>query len=127
MKVILIDDEPMNLLVLRRRLAEIDPTITILAAFTESKDVLLHVKNLKPDVVFTNIEMADGSIFELLEAMQPYTFDVIFVTGYQNFNYIQKAMRMGVFDYILKPVEPSELSWTIHRWREKQGRSLPVN
>jgi two-component system, LytTR family, response regulator len=124
MKVILIDDEPMNIAVLRRLLAKIDPAITVLGAFTESKDVLLHVKDLKPDVVFTNIEMADGSIFELLEAMQPYTFDVVFVTAYQNFGYIQKAMRMGVFDYIVKPVEPSELSLTIHRWREKQGRSL---
>jgi two-component system, LytTR family, response regulator len=124
MKVILIDDEPMNLLVLRRLLAEIDPTITIFAAFTESKDVLLYVKDLKPDVIFTNIEMSDGTIFELLEAMQPYTFDVIFVTAYQNFDYIQKAMRMGVFDYIVKPVDPSELSQTIYRWREKQGRSV---
>jgi two-component system, LytTR family, response regulator len=124
MKVVLIDDESMNLLVLRRLLAEIDPTITILAAFTESKDVLLHVKDLKPDVVFTNIEMADGSIFELLEAMQPYTFDVIFVTAKSQFEFLLRAMRMGAFDYIVKPVDREDLHLAINRWREKQGRSV---
>jgi response regulator of citrate/malate metabolism len=121
MKVILIDDEPMNLLVLRHRLAEIDPSITVLAAFTESKDVLLYVKDLQADVVFANIEMADGTIFELLEAMQPYTFDVVFVTAKSQFEYLLKAMRIGVFDYIIKPVEPAELAQMIYRWREKKG------
>ncbi len=61
----------------------------------------------KPDVVFLDIQMPDGSGFDLLEQIPLIDFQVIFVTAYDQ--YALRAIKFSALDYLLKPVDPQQL------------------
>ncbi len=64
------------------------------------------IKN-KPDLVFLDIEMQDGSGFDLLERIKNITFKVIFYTAFHK--YAVRAFKFSAIDYLLKPIDPDEL------------------
>ena len=66
------------------------------------------ITELKPDIVFLDISMPDGSGFDLLRHFKDcIDFKVIFVTAFEQ--YAIQAFKFHAFDYILKPVAPNEL------------------
>lgn len=76
----------------------------------------------KPDVLLTDIRMADGTGLELIEALQRDmpALKTVTISGYNDFNYAVKALKLRVEDYILKPIDPEE----IHRVFTKIARDL---
>ncbi|NOR87251.1 MAG: response regulator [Bacteroidales bacterium] len=65
------------------------------------------IKALKPDLVLLDIKMPDGSGFDLLNRFNNLDFKVIFITAHEE--YAIKAFRFSALDYILKPIDPSDL------------------
>jgi len=65
------------------------------------------IAQLAPDLVFLDVEMTDGTGFDLLQKLKPINFKVIFVTGHQDFAI--KAFRFSAIDYLLKPLDPNDL------------------
>jgi two-component system, LytTR family, response regulator len=71
------------------------------------------IKNNKPDLVFLDIQMADGSGFKLLETIKDINFDVIFTTAFDQ--YAIKAIKYSALDYLLKPIVPDELKSAVEK------------
>lgn len=71
------------------------------------------ITNTHPDLLLLDIELSDGTGFDLLEAFPDRTFRVIFITAYNH--YAIKAIRFGAFDYLLKPLEEEELAQALDR------------
>ncbi len=65
------------------------------------------INTLKPDLVLLDIKMPDGSGFDLLNKFDKLNFKVIFITAHEE--YAIKAFRFSALDYILKPIDPSDL------------------
>jgi two-component system LytT family response regulator len=65
------------------------------------------IRTLVPDLVFLDIEMIQGNAFDLLNRLQPQTFQVIFVTAFDN--YAIRAFKYSAVDYLLKPVDVEDL------------------
>ncbi len=65
------------------------------------------IKKYKPDLVLLDIQMGDGSGFDLLEKFDPVPFRVIFITAFDQ--YAIRAFRFNALDYLLKPIDPDEL------------------
>lgn len=76
------------------------------------------IRDKKPDVVFLDIQMPDGSGFRLLEELKDVPFDIIFTTAYDEFAI--KAIRYSALDYLLKPINPEELVIAVQKLK-KQG------
>jgi YesN/AraC family two-component response regulator len=72
---------------------------------------------LNPDILMTDIRMPDMNGLELIEAIHSVCPDLrcIIISGYDDFQYAQRAIRLGALDYILKPVEQRELERVITR------------
>jgi two-component system LytT family response regulator len=70
----------------------------------------------KPDVVFLDIRMPDGSGFDLLEQTKDIEYQVIFVTAHDN--YALKAIKFSALDYILKPIDPMQVVRAVEKIRE---------
>ena len=65
------------------------------------------IEEHKPDIVFLDIQMPDGTGFDLLRSIPNKTFEVIFITAHEEFAI--KAIKFSALDYILKPVDADEL------------------
>ncbi len=118
MKAIIIDDIEQARLTLRQDLKLYAPDVEIIA---EADGVIEGAKILKankPDVVFLDIQMRDGSGFDLLDILPEIPFKIIFITASDA--HAIKALRYAAVDYLLKPIDPDELKAALETLRKKQ-------
>ncbi len=73
------------------------------------------ISDLKPNLVFLDIELDDGKGFEILKALSDQEFKVIFTTAYDQ--YALKAFEYAAVDYVLKPYGPNEIRKAVDRVR----------
>lgn len=116
-KAILVDDERMSLEVLAIKLRKLAPEMEILATFQSSEEAVVGIRQLKPDVLFLDIEMPQMDGFTVLRRLEPYTFEVVFTTAYTQ--YAIEAIRQSALDFLLKPVREIELSSALQRLEKK--------
>ncbi len=119
MKAIIIDDELDAVELLQIRLGQFCPQVQVVAAHTSSVEGVAAIKELKPDLVFLDIEMPQMNGFQVLEAVEDVAFTLVFVTAYDKF--ALKAFKYSAIDYLLKPIESQELVKAVHK-AEKQER-----
>jgi two-component system, LytTR family, response regulator len=112
-KAVIIDDEPGNIVTLSELLKEYCPEISIedKAANIITAEQAIYKHN--PDLIFLDIEMPYGNAFDLLDKLSPVSFEVIFITAFNN--YAIKAFKYAALDYILKPVNIGELKMAVTR------------
>jgi len=106
-KAIVIDDELKSLKTLVMMLKEYCPVIDVVAEAKTALEGIREINTHKPDLIFLDIEMPNGSGFEMLESLPDRTFDVVFVTAYNH--YALKAIKVNASDYLIKPVDVQEL------------------
>ena len=113
MKAILIDDEPHNLYNLKALLETYCPQVDICALALDAEQGKAALYTHRPDLLFLDIQMPGQDGFGLLRSLAEYDFEVIFVTAYDQ--YAIQAMRFSAVDYLLKPVNISELQSAVTR------------
>ncbi|WP_019533729.1 response regulator transcription factor [Paenibacillus ginsengihumi] len=81
------------------------------------EDALLLIKDKKPDIVITDIRMPVLDGLELIRAVNEQSKGeapaFIIISGYNDFKYAQQAVRYGVHDFILKPIDQEEMTRTL--------------
>lgn len=110
-KLLIVDDEPR----IRQGLCESIPWNSI--GFSEvyeagnGRTAFEKVEEVRPHLVITDIRMPDMDGLQLIEKMRDNSIhsQVIIVSGYDDFTYAQQAIRFGVCDYILKPIDETDL------------------
>lgn len=122
MKAILIDDEKNNLDNLRQLLLTYCPSVQVIATAMNAADGKKFIHEQKPDLLFLDIQMPKKTGFDLLRELDHYSFEVIFVTAYDQFAI--QAVRFSAVDYLLKPVNIEELQAAVDRAeiRSKQNK-----
>lgn len=104
---IIVDDEPGNIDVLRKMVINFCENIEISGTAASVDEAIILIKDLKPDLVFLDIEMPGKNAFDLIDYLSPVDFEIVFVTAFEH--YALKAFRYSAIDYLLKPVNISEL------------------
>ena len=112
-KAIIIDDEVHCIDTLSILLADYCPEVEVMEKCMSAKKGLEAIEDIKPDLVFLDIEMPIMNGFELLEHFKQIPFAVIFTTSYDQ--YAIKAIRFSALDYLLKPIDPKELIAAVHK------------
>jgi two-component system, LytTR family, response regulator len=110
-KVVIVEDEIQAKNALETML--LDYNIKIYGHATGVNEAYELITTIQPDVVFLDIELVDGSSFDLLDKFSNIDFKVIFVTGHDNF--ALKAFRYNAIDYLMKPIDQLELKSAIDR------------
>ena len=118
LKAVLIDDDESNLSSLSEKLAKHCPQIQIVARCDNGGDGIASIEGLQPDVVFLDIEMPVMNGFLMLQKLTYKNFGLIFVTAYDH--YAIKAIRYSALDYLVKPVEISELQMAVKKAEENR-------
>lgn len=117
-RALLVDDEFDALVVLKLLLQKHEhiDVVDTAQSVDEAREIIFRAK---PDLVFLDIEMPQKSGFELLNAFPKPDFKVIFVTAYDQ--YAIKAFKYSALDYILKPVQATELEAAINKVIEQRN------
>ena len=113
LRAIIIDDEAHNRQTLCKLLERHCPEITVVGKASGVKNGIEAIKELHPDLVLLDVNMGDGTGFDLLHALMPVGFRVIFVSAMDK-NTI-RAFKLSGMEYLLKPVSPDELREAIDR------------
>lgn len=121
-KAIIVDDEHHCIESLSLQINNVCPGVQVIDKCRSAKAALDAIGKLKPDLVFLDIEMPVMNGFELLEELPEISFAIIFTTSYNQ--YAIKAIRFSALDYLLKPVDRSELINSIKKVQE--ARHLPI-
>ncbi len=116
-QAVLVDDEPQSCKSLAIKLKSVADDIEIIGTYHDPEKAISGFRKLKPGVVFLDIEMPGMNGFQLLENIEEFNFDVIFVTAYNE--YMLNALRISALDYLLKPVDTEELKNALDRLRKK--------
>ena len=112
-KAVIIDDEPAMQEVNRLLLNEYFSEVHLAGVANSVETGVQLIKNKKPQLVLLDIELGSGSGFQVLQQLKPYSFKVVFITGFDS--YALKAIKFSALDYILKPVNETEFQQAIHR------------
>ncbi|GMK37566.1 DNA-binding response regulator [Paenibacillus sp. CCS19] len=93
----------------------------IIGEADDGEDALALIKEKNPDLVITDIRMPilDGIGLIQAAANEQLSSSFIIISGYHDFSYAQQAMRHGVMDYVVKPIDEDELKDALARIREK--------
>jgi len=118
LKAILIDDEPDSIRLLALQLKAHCPQVEIAGQYSSSVEGLQAIRSLKPDLVFLDVEMPEMNGFELLDQLDDIFFSLIFVTAYNEF--ALKAFRFSALDYLVKPLDTSELQAAVKKAEKHQ-------
>jgi DNA-binding LytR/AlgR family response regulator len=113
MQVLILEDEQLAAERLRILLRQCDPGITICGVIDSVQDAVVWLKNMpQPDLLFMDIELADGKSFELFRHID-YQGPVIFTTAYDQ--YALDAFKYYSIDYLLKPVTQESLQGALNK------------
>ena len=121
LKTIVIDDEQAFIRNLKSILLAKVNDIEVVASARGVNEGLAKINEFEPDLVFLDIQMGDGTGFDLLRKLERVDFKVIFVTAYDQ--YAIEAFQFSAVDYLLKPVVSTDL------WRalEKAQKEIELS
>src|SRR5579883_2724891 len=111
-RAIIVDDEPSALEIINTLLKAETDEIEVCCVCSNIDDAIIAIKANRPDLLFLDIELADGTGFDILDKLPDIKAHVVFITAYEH--YSLKAIKHHAFDYILKPIAPQEFSKTVH-------------
>ena len=120
---VIIDDEDNARVALQSMLAANCADVVVLETASGVVDGVKLIQRVNPDLVFLDIQMQDGTGFDLLEMIPNPKFSVIFVTSFDN--YALKAFQFAAMDYLLKPIDPEVLVKAIDKYRKYNAPQQP--
>jgi two-component system, LytTR family, response regulator len=113
MKALIIDNEPHLRTGMRALLTAFCPEVTLIEEAAGVQEGMHRIKSFQPDVVLLDVEMDDGTGFDLLKQVVDPVFQLIFVTAHNK--YAIEAFQFSAIDYLLKPVDPDALQVSIQK------------
>lgn len=120
LKAIIVDDESKGRSALRNLLTLIDDSVEVIDEAGSLAEGVSSIDNNEPDLVFLDIQMADGTGFDLLEKITFKDFQLVFITAHDE--YALKAFRYSAIDYLTKPVDPDLLRNALQKVRENNKK-----
>ncbi|RRJ61725.1 response regulator [Paenibacillus oralis] len=117
LKLMIVDDEAIIVKGLQHVIRRMKTPFTDIVGISDSVEALRMAAEFKPDLLITDIQMPELSGLDLIQSVseKKAASKFIILTGYETFDYARKAIRLQVADYLLKPVDPQELSGLLNR------------
>ncbi len=116
-QAIIVDDEPSNIENLRALLTKHCPQVNVIGTAVNNALAAELIDQHKPDLIFLDIQLRDDSGLNLLKLVHNRSFEVIFVTAYDQYGI--QAVKLAALDYLLKPVDIDELAAAITKVETK--------
>ncbi|KAB2828655.1 MAG: response regulator transcription factor [Paludibacter sp.] len=124
MKILIADDEIPARNHHRRLLNEYFPELHLCAEASSVEEAWDSIRLFSPDLVLLDVDMPDGSAFDLLRKFPEIPFSIIFITAHEK--YALQAIKFSALDFLLKPFTEAEFADAIRKAIRKHGASETV-
>ncbi len=112
-KVLIVDDEVRTRSLLANMLSHNSENLKVYSDGESVATAIASIEQQNPDIVLLDIQLPDGSGFDILDRLDDRDFQVIFITAHEE--YAIRAIKSSALDYILKPVDEEELNNAIYK------------
>ncbi len=112
-KVLIIDDENRTRELIARMIDSFGFDVQTIPEGENVQSGIEAIEKHQPDIVFIDIQMPDGTGFDVIRSIENKTFEVIFITAHEEFAI--KAIKFSALDYLLKPVDTAELKAALEK------------
>ena len=116
-RVLIVEDQP-SIRKHTQLLVENEPGFTVLGACGSVQEAVTVINATLPELLLLDIQLPDGSGFDILEQFPRLSFKVIFLTAFQE--HAIRAIKYGALDYLLKPLDADELSEGLERVKQQK-------
>lgn len=124
-RAVLVEDEAAAMAALSNYIKKFCPQVEITGTAQNSKEAVQVLHELKPQLVFLDVEMPFGNAFDVLEACGDLQFETIFVTAFSE--YSLKALNQSAAYYLLKPVSIEELILAVNKVQQQLQQKQMIN
>ncbi len=118
-KAVIIDDEINNQELISNLLKSYTENVQVVGLANSVESAYQAINEHHPDLIFLDIQMPDGTGFDLLKKFDKINFKIIFVTAHQEFAI--EAFKYSALDYLLKPLSPANLLAAVKKAEETMG------
>jgi two-component system, LytTR family, response regulator len=119
LNTIIIDDESDAVDFISSIISEYCPSLEVNGTAHNMRDGIQLIKEINPELVFLDVEMPNGTGFDLLTHFPEKNFEVVFITAFNH--YAIKAIKFSAVDYILKPINITEFIEAVNKVIQKQS------
>lgn len=112
-KVLIIDDENRTRELIAKMIDSFGFDVQTIPEGENVHSGIAAIEKHQPDIVFLDIQMPDGTGFDVIRSIENKTFEVIFITAHEEFAI--KAIKFSALDYLLKPVDAAELKAALEK------------
>ncbi len=124
-QAIIVDDEKHSRETLKNLIEEFCEGVQVLTLASSINEASSAIQELKPDLVFLDIELQTGTGFDLLASLPEINFEVIFTTAFDQ--YAIKAVKFSSLDYLLKPIDLEELQVAVEKAKTVKDKKAYSN
>lgn len=119
MKALIVEDKAYIRKGLINLLETVETNVEIIGECASVNEAVVVSNACKPELIFLDINLTDGTGFDFLDQTEHLSFKTIFITAYEE--YALKALKAGAVDYLLKPVDMEELDAAL-----RKVKALPI-
>lgn len=112
-KILIIDDENRTRDLIARMIDSFGFDVVTIPEGENVQSGIAAIEKHQPDIVFLDIQMPDGTGFDVIRSVETKNFEVIFITAHEEFAI--KAIKFSALDYLLKPVDTTELKAALEK------------
>lgn len=118
LQAVIIEDEGDAVSLLKNIIRSYCDGVTIIGNADNAQDGTVLIKRVQPDIVFLDIQLKNGTGFDLLRMIGKINFQIVFITAYDQ--YAIDAFKVNAVDYILKPYSPRDIKEAMVRVRNRK-------
>ncbi len=113
MQTLIIEDEDSSYDVLEGLIQKCAPQLNVLGRAKSVEQAMELIQKFTPELVFMDIDLPDGTGFDIIQKLKPIDFSIIFVTAYNQ--YAVQAFRFSATDFLLKPLNEEEFKEALEK------------
>lgn len=126
--IVIVDDEKWALIYLNSLFNSPDNGFEVVSTCRCPQEAIKIIEKEKPDVLITDIRMPEINGIELIEHVRSMDIpcEIVIISGFAEFEYAKEAVRLGAFEYILKPISTESAKNLLTRLRKKLDSKIPL-
>ncbi len=121
-QALIVEDDPLSVAMLQDFLEGSSIEVSVLGHCGTVSSAVSKINKLNPQLVFLDVELSDGSGFDVLKKIGTINFEIIVITSHDK--YALEAVKYSALDYLIKPIHPMDINTALRKVQRRLGSKV---